>query len=174
MDNDFNKFRELLTEALREIIFPYFATPVAGQDDEIARERLFCYELYHQLRCVCDANEFGYWLGGELDKSGHPIIRGDLKPDLVVHEPGDMDRNLCVIEVKPIDGSKSGFKKDIKSLTTFVKEYSYHACILLVFGNSEDAQSVIRRKINCDPDILREKNIFVFWINHAQGPLVEL
>jgi len=113
-------------------------------------------------------------LGGELDKVDHPIIRGNYKPDLVIHEPGDEDRNLCVVEVKPITGNATGFKKDIATLTAFVTQYSYHAGILLVFGDLDSGESVIRRKINCDVGVLRQKNIFVLWAKTAQGGVIEL
>lgn len=50
--------------------------------------------------------ECPYSLCGEVDKAGHPLIRGHgldhLKPDFLVHDPGDLDENLVVIEVKPI------------------------------------------------------------------------
>jgi hypothetical protein len=174
MDTDYVTFRRLLGKALNEILWLYFKTPVAGQEEEIFRERIFCYELYHQLRCAFDAESFGYWIGGELDKDRHPIIRGDLKPDLVVHEPGDMDHNLCVLEVKPITGADAGFKKDVATLTRFVTEFSYHSGILLVFGDGEAAESVIKAKIGADLGVLREKHVCVLWAKNAQCRLAEL
>ena len=174
MRRDYLIFRQLLDKAIRKILWLYFETPVAGQKKGAIRERLFCYELYHQLRCICDTSDFGYWLGGELDKIDHPIIRGKYKPDLVIHEPGDEDRNLCVVEVKPITGNARGFKKDIATLTAFVTQYSYHAGILLVFGDLESGESVIRKKVETDVGLLRQKNIFVIWVKSAQSKVVEL
>ena len=171
IENDYRVFRHLLDEAIKQICWVYFKTPVAGQEEEAFRERVFCYELYHQLRCSFDAESFGYWLGGELDKTRHPIIRGDLKPDLVVHEPGDMEHNLCVLEVKPITGADAGFKKDIATLTRFTTEFSYHAGILLVFGNCEAAESLIKCNIGVDLDWLRENRITVLWVKNAQSPV---
>lgn len=53
-------------------------------------------------------DEFPYRLDGELDKVNHPEIHeriGPKKPDFVVHVPGDMNRNLVVIEVKTISAA---------------------------------------------------------------------
>ena len=174
MNAKYQEFRQLLNTSIKQILWLYFATPVAGQTEEVLRERLFCYELYHQLRCVCDKANFDYWIGGELDKTGHPLIRGDLKPDFVVHEPGDMERNLCVLEVKRVTGDEAGFKKDIATLLTFVTQYSYHAGLLLVFGDTENAELIIKSKIGADLNALRQKNIFVIWARRAQSDVVEL
>ena len=79
--------------------------PVAGMEAPIYRERVYCYELYHRLRSVM--NElFPYLLNGEIDKSRHPYMQGNnldgVKPDLLLHRPGDMDANLVAMEVKSI------------------------------------------------------------------------
>lgn len=174
MEKDFAIFRMLLNEALGRILWLYFQTPVAGSTDEVFRERLFSYELYHQLRNVCDDAGFPYWLGGELDKGRHPYIRGNLKPDLVVHEPGDMDSNLCVIEIKPVLGRVAGFTKDISTLRQFVLEHRYHAGILLVFGDIQGAEELIRSKIATDLAMLRVMRIFVLWIKSAQAEVIEI
>lgn len=102
------------------------------------RERVYCYELYHQLRC--SSLNSGYVLDGELDKSGHPLIEGDYKPDFVVHVPGGMKDNLIVIEVKPEDANHSGFKKDLYKLKEFIEKYCYHRGILLIYSNNDISQ----------------------------------
>ena len=176
MKADFSNFRTHLDTALAKILWLYFETPVAGADveEEVVRERLFCYELYHQLRCACDEASFPYWIGGELDKMKHPIIRSNVKPDLVIHEPGYMTSNLCVIEVKPVSGDAAGFQKDIRTLTNFVTKEAYHAGILLVYGHCDGAEGKIRQKIQTDVSKLRALNIFVLWIENAQAKLIEL
>jgi hypothetical protein len=84
-----------------------------------------------------------------------------------------MGRNLCVVEVKPIAGAKSGFKKDVCSLETFTTKYQYHWGILLVFGNAPSAEAVIRSKIGVDFHELRMRRVSVVWIAHAQAELIE-
>ena len=88
------------------------------------RERVYAYELYHQLRVRWPA--WPYLLGGEIDKEGHPLIRGGLlhgvKPDMVVHIPGGMDNNLAVLEVKPATARTARAVQDLKKLTAFCSE----------------------------------------------------
>ena len=44
------------------------------------RERVYCYEHYNRWRCHWP-DGYPYSLAGEIDKHGHPIIRGAAKPD---------------------------------------------------------------------------------------------
>ena len=46
----------------------YFALPVCGMPTPIKRERVYCYELYHQLRCL----PLDTTVTAEPDKRGHP------------------------------------------------------------------------------------------------------
>jgi hypothetical protein len=102
MENEFKHFMRCLEEAGRRIDRHYFQLDVAGSEESIYRERVYCYELYHRLRYVL-GDSFPYKLDGEVDKEGHPIIRprlGPKKSDFIVHVPGKMNRNLIIIEVK--------------------------------------------------------------------------
>lgn len=140
-----DKFCALLAWATQAIGRDYFALPVANVQGEQPlvkyRERVYAYELYHRLRCGWP--DWWYSLGGEIDKNGHPLIRGgdlDLaKPDLLVHVPGQMDRNLVVIEIKaagptPPNGERAAIETDLKKLAAFHARAGYDAAILLVFG----------------------------------------
>jgi hypothetical protein len=55
---------ELLTAASVRIGPEYFQLPVADAD-AVYRKRVYCYELYHQLRCLPEG--FPFSLGGEID-----------------------------------------------------------------------------------------------------------
>jgi hypothetical protein len=116
--------------------------PVAGSVLPVYRERVYCYELYHQLRKFWGDFE-GYSLGGEVDKAHHPILNGldiaNTKPDLLVHRPGDMGGNLIIIEVKPITAQSLGIRKDLRTLTAFRHCGQYHHAIYLVYGNKSRA-----------------------------------
>src|SRR3972149_569639 len=113
----------------------YFQLPVAGSSKRIFRERVYCYELYHQLRNILQ-DGFSYKLYGEVDKTGHPLIPGANKPDFIVHEPGNMDRNLVVIEVKSVTGAKlKSLEKDIDTIKRAINEWRYYGGILLIYGN---------------------------------------
>ena len=85
-----------------------------------------------------------------------------------------MDRNLCVLEVKPISGRRSGFKKDIDTLTAFTSKYRYHAGILLVYGDKPEAEAAIRSKVGTDLQTLRTTRVAVLWMRNAQSEPVDL
>jgi len=162
-EQEFARLRRFITAAILQIPARCFEVPVAGAKELAIRERVFCYELYHHLRSAFDDAGFCYMLAGELDKGGHPIIRGNVIPDFVVHEPGDMSRNLCAIEVKPLSGATKGFRKDLATLTTFVRDYSYHRGILLVFGSSPKGDRALRRKLAKTPAELLAAGVHVLW-----------
>jgi hypothetical protein len=73
MQEDFEIFERMVAAAASRITMPYFQLPVAELEDTVYRERVYCYELYHQLRV--DWNGFDFSLGGEVDKGGHPLFR---------------------------------------------------------------------------------------------------
>lgn len=137
--HDFEGFLGLLREATRRVEAHYFQLPVAGAEAPIYRERVYCYELYHRLRQVMP-NEWPYVLGGEVDKGGHPIIRegvGEAKPDFIVHVPGSMDRNLAVVEVKPVTSGQGAIVKDVRTLTRFTALAGYFGGVYLVYGSGD-------------------------------------
>jgi len=140
MQKDLETFLQMLKTATSRIEEHYFRLPVAG-GDPVYRERVYCYELYHQLRCRW--NNFRFRLCGEVDKSNHRYFRegpySRAKPDLIVHEPKHMDNksNLAVIEVKPYS-QHVRLKYDLKKLTWFCKNANYFRGILLVYGEAEE------------------------------------
>ncbi len=129
--------------AIMNISAQYFQIPIANKEKPIYIERVYCYELYHQMRKEWDEHE-RYQLCGELDKSGHPLIRNNIldksKPDFLVHEPGNMDGNLLVIEVKPVNARKNGLKKDLETLTNYHTLANYSRAILLIYGDDDIAK----------------------------------
>ncbi|HTL67242.1 MAG TPA: hypothetical protein VL200_06250 [Lacunisphaera sp.] len=170
---DFLALQKLIFSAVRKIPHTCFEVAVAGTDEPVIRERVFCYEFYHQLRVLATETGFAYSIGPELDKGGHPIIRGDVIPDFVVHQPGDMGLNLCVVEVKPLSGDADGFDKDFRTLRDFVQNYRYYRGVLLAFGNSPRAEQVIMRKTGAIRE-LRRIGVHVWWVRRAGEEPVEL
>ena len=140
----------------------YFQLEVAGSEKPpIFRERVYCYELYHQLRLVM-GDIFSYKLDGELDKHGYPEIEekcGPKVPDFVVHEPGEMD-NLVVIEVKPVKVNLVELKKDLKKLKCFLSKAQYHCGIMLIYGNGNNN---LPQKIRDEVENCNEKRILLVW-----------
>lgn len=127
-DRDLAVFLEALKKATSQVDQHYFQLPVAGQEAPIYRERVYCYELYHQLR-VALPEDFPYSLAGEVDKSGHSIIRTPpldrRKPDFLVHSAGNMESNLLAVEVKPGTAKSCDMKKDIETLISCLKQANY-------------------------------------------------
>jgi len=121
------------TEAIEEI---YFQLPVAGLEDPQFRERVYCYELYHQMRQRWP--NVPYRLTGEVDKNGHPWIYGNWldgsKPDFVIHLPGFMSGNLLVMEVKARNPTAAQIRNDLRKLTGYRRLADYFAAYYLVYG----------------------------------------
>ena len=153
---DYKLFIQYLKTATQGIRSDYIQLPVVNQETPIYRERVYCYELYHQLRLEIEKAGFQYSLGGEIDKGGHPYIRQNhldqIKPDILVHRPGHHD-NLAVIEVKPVNvvrrgRSKEEIKKDLLHLTDFrrllPRQSKYHYAIYLIYGVEDDLFDRIR------------------------------
>jgi hypothetical protein len=136
MRNDLIHFIEVLTQSCTQVGDVYYQLPEA-KGDRVYRERVYCYELYHQMRCRWGG--FPYSLGGEVDKAGHAIFRGGpysrSKPDFLVHVPGAMDGNLAVVEVKPSTATLRSMEADVRKLLWFCREpASYYCGTFLIYG----------------------------------------
>ena len=136
---------DLLTRATEGVPADYFYLAIHG-GPSVYRERVYCYELYHQLRSRWPSGST-YRLNGEVDKSGHPLLRDmradHAKPDFLVHTPGDMEGNYAVIEVKRPGASERAIRADLDKLALFLREVNYRRAIYLVFGD-ELASSAAR------------------------------
>lgn len=135
----------LLERATERIATEYFQVSIDG-GDPIYRERVYCYELYHQLRCLWPATS-EFYLSGELDKAAHPILRelgaDYAKPDLLVHCPGYMSGNYAIIEIKPSNAIREGIKDDSNKLPLFLNKVGYKRAIYLIF--SREVQATAKR-----------------------------
>jgi hypothetical protein len=136
MEHDLAQFLRILAQSCAEVADGYFQLAQAA-GDEVYRERVYCYELYHQMRSRW--GNFPYSLGGEIDKSGHPLFRhgpySQSKPDFLVHVPGDMGQNLAIVEVKATTATPEALLADIRKLAWFCGNASYSSAILLVYGD---------------------------------------
>jgi hypothetical protein len=139
-------FLQCFNTAIQNISDFYMHFHIAGAPLPIYRERVYCYELYHQLRLSWG----GYSLGGEVDKTHHPLRQGPnlnrAKPDLLVHKPDDMDGNLVVIEVKPVVAKKTGIEKDLRTLTAFLHSGRYYKAVYLAYGGDQKKFNDFRKK----------------------------
>jgi hypothetical protein len=133
----------ILQDATAAVEDNYFRLHIDGADAPIYRERVYCYELYYQMRCRWPAaDSCSFYLNGEVDKRAHPILSklgvGGI-PDLLVHGPGDMGKNHAVIEVKSSNVRNNGIAGDLKKLTLFVRAAGYQRAIYLIYGDEAGA-----------------------------------
>lgn len=149
----------ILKSATASIENTYFYLSI-DSGDSVYRERVYCYELYHRMRCLWPSNTT-YYLNGEVDKAAHPILRelgaDTKKPDLLIHKPGYMEGNHTVIEVKSEKSAvKASIKKDLNTLSLFVKKVKYDRAIYLLYGyNLDEKLTTIKSEANKIDDIAR-------------------
>jgi len=128
---------DILREATAAVDPSYFTLDIAG-GEAVFRERVYCYELYHQMRQLWPPkHECRFLLSGEVDKSGHMLLQelgaDGTKPDLLVHRPGYMEDNFAIIEVKH-SIALEGVRKDLKTLDLFMRKVEYKRAIYLIYG----------------------------------------
>ena len=161
-----HQLTNILLAATARIGRQYFQIELDG-GDPIYRERVYCYELYHQLRCLWP-KECDFSLNGELDKSAHPILRelgaDYAKPDLLIHQPGCMSGNNTVIEVKSLQASSVGIKKDLETLALFRKKVGYQRAIYLLFGSEVET---IAERVRCVAKKLGKLPSIELWLHSA-------
>lgn len=167
------KFNQPLAEALEAIRPNYFEIKVQmvkGIRKKIC-ERMFSYELYHQLRLKL--RDIDPWqLSPELSKRGNDIMNTSKIPDLLLHQPGNKKRNLYVIEIKSITGSLAGFKKDSETLKHFI-DNKYVQGFFIIFGKrpykrtKDDGMSRLKTKFNKLPNFHHNK-ITILWLKEPK------
>jgi len=69
---EISEYVDLIITAFDRVSQDYYKINTTSSADGIVRERVFCYELYHQIRCL--QNKRGltdFNIHGEIDKRGH-------------------------------------------------------------------------------------------------------
>ena len=127
---------QLIAFAASQVADKYLKLTTTYEPSGIVRERVFCYELYHQLRLLVD-NTQKLTLNGEIDKRGHPDFKEEDRknPDFVFHIPGQHEGNTIVCEVKG-NLDVNGIVKDFETITTFVSSYKYQAGVFLLYNHT--------------------------------------
>lgn len=158
----------IIWEATAAIDVIYFQLPVDG-GDPVYRERVYCYELYHQMRSLWPQDS-RLSLNGEVDKRAHPqwgrIQARIAAPDMLVHTPGHMDGNHCVIEVKPGNARRGGIEKDLLTLSHFRDRAGYERAILLFYGGIPDVLEAAIGRAGQLPEI-------EYWFHRAHNIAAE-
>lgn len=177
---DCEKLIVLLKRGTAAVAPIYFNLPVAGGNSKY-RERVYCYELYHQLRTLWPPG-FPYVLNGELDKAGHAVMQrlgATGIPDFLVHGPGDMSHNLVIIEVKPVDHIvEKNLGTDLEKLAKFTSfgNGEYELGIYLVYGGTEETFNEVRgwarRWVGQEPGRTLDK-VRLVWHRESGTPAME-
>ena len=131
-----NEILDIICKSAGQVTQNYFKLTTTYEPSGIVRERVFCYELYHQLRLVL-GNNHKLTLNGEIDKRGHRDFKEEDRknPDFVFHIPGQHKGNTIIIEVKgKLDFD--GIIKDFETMTTFVSSYQYQAGVFLLYNDT--------------------------------------
>lgn len=170
MEEQLESVTQWLLNASSKVEPHYFQLPVAGREQPCYRERVYCYELYHHWRSYW-TKKFPFSLGGEVDKAGHPLIRGGKKPDFLVHIPGRM-RNLLVVEVKPSNATADEMAADLKKLLKFtqdLEEGNYYKCYLWGYGLSVNDWPACRERMFRRLDIKPDRNQVTCFVHEEAG-----
>lgn len=128
------KYFKSIHGALNSVGQDYIVVPAIHRVDGLARERVFCYEFYHQLRKKLRTEKIV--VHGELDKSTYPNFQNE-KPDFVLHKAGSNLSNAVVLEVKMEIGVHK-IEQDIIKLFRFITDYSYHSAGLFIVGFDDE------------------------------------
>ncbi len=166
-------FIEAFRNAVKNIPPDYFKVPVSGGKQKYL-ERVYTYELYHQLRKILEkkgevSTAYGPCrIHGEHDKRGHKEIKRvtskGIIPDLIVHVPGTMKKNLIAIEIKSTR-NLGKLKHDLDKLKKLTgrRRGSYSLGFMLIFGDQEERVSRRKSLINK----YKGDTIKVFWHKKA-------
>lgn len=144
-----DKIVDLVKNSTEAVGGGYFQLEIEDSDS-VYRERVYCYELYHQMRCVWgDGTDL--IINGEVDKTKHPSFDGTAlrrtKPDFLIHRPGCGNENHTVIEVKKVDASDSQFGGDIRKLNDYIELAGYKQAFYLFFGSEEGAGGDVSERV---------------------------
>ena len=136
------EYIDLFKKALPRINPNYFRLTTTYEPSGIVRERVFCYELYHQIRSIM-TDDKKLSLNGEIDKQSHKDFdKSDRKnPDFVFHMPGKHDFNVLVVEVKgklldPRGRPLNSIRKDLETIQLFINKYNYRAGLFILYNHS--------------------------------------
>jgi hypothetical protein len=148
---------DLLKNAMEKISASYINLPVADNSQLKFRERVYCYELYHQLRVAQGLQQFAalasLQAAGEPDKAGHQLAEkydlSKVKPDFIIHLPGNMGKNFLVGEVKPVVAGWKSIAADICKLAKFTdkEKMNYSYGVFVLFGERNTREQTILRRL---------------------------
>lgn len=149
----------------------YYKVVTTYSDEGISRERVFAYELYHQIRMI--NNNSGLVLHAEIDKRGHHDFKKkeQKNPDFIFHVPGEYNLKSVVVELK-VD-LNAGMKKDFETLDMFIRNFHYEYGIFIILNFSVDEVKKEIQKINKEKIVNKDK-IYILIKESAKTETVEV
>lgn len=159
---------EIICKALCSIDYKFFRLQTTYEPSGIVRERVFCYELYHQIRLELD-NDDCITLNGEIDKRGHVDFADEdrVNPDFVFHIPGIHEGNTIICEVKGVL-DRSGIVKDFRTLSTFISKYNYKAGVFILYNHTiEELRIKLIERLSHFIESHEAENIYIIAIPKA-------
>jgi len=151
-------FLNLFHEALNRVEESYYQTNSGSlfPNTNMYYERVFCYELYHQIRALMDelrakdpSTLSSMQFQGELRKepinssiaaqAGLSPLSKKYVPDFLLHSPGNTDYHGLIIEVKSNPNiCFAPIREDLAKIQEFITQYKYQMGIFLIINNSMD------------------------------------
>lgn len=194
MVNDISqKCLEILEQGITAVEEKYFHFPISSNNQmmQIYRERVYCYELYHQIRILqkqmsCDLKQ-QIDINGEPDKRGHIWINNGCNPDMIFHKAGTMTKNYLVVEVKNNLNGKlknnenkpDGVYKDFINLYYFIAQYQYQKGCFHLYGlesNNKEKLTEIVKNIFLNDKYNQHvlNNIIIMLKQNSKSDLIKL
>ena len=165
------KYLDLLIEAVKCVDNEYIDIYTKRDEVEFIKhyERIFCYELYHQIRCLqkkLNLNDYVIW--GEPLKSYFKYIKDGKMPDFLFHKPKTED-NLIIVEVKMVESLNSGVDDDFKKIENYLENNNYKIGVFICIGLSADeTREKIKNKLKDKYNEFYGKDVFLICRNNSE------
>lgn len=156
-------------------------------------ERVFCYELYHQVRTLIEQWNAHH----EQDPSTRLRFQGELRkeiigdlaelrrqgvvplsqvfvPDFLLHSPGDFRKQEMVVEVKASHSlTWSHIRDDLQKLNEFIEKYQFGKGLFLAVNASSDriVRMVTQQRPWIEQNIAHRGRILVWCKRNSNTPL---
>jgi hypothetical protein len=158
--------------ATRKIEPEFFRLSEHGLADQNYRTRVYCYELFHQLRCCVPHNNW-HVLSHDVHRLHLPLFNRLFKrniPDFMLHVPTEVAPNLIVINVRPINSGSQVIEKEVATLKRFTTKSGGRQAISLIYGDGVHLDTFLSRFRNA---ALTDGQLLVMWHRH-RGESAEL
>jgi len=154
-----NNIVKLVIEAIKNVSNDYIRIERADGGQQY-RERVFCYELYHQMRQIQDDFCKSLIINGELDKRSYSGFNNKV-PDFLFHVPGNNDNNEAIFEVKNTLENKDEIINDFKKIDKFINEHGYKIGIFLLYNHSFSDEKQKIKNILEKCEVKNKEKIFI-------------